>query len=254
MTDADKGSSQRLKSVDHAFKIIDFLRENGPATLSDIASEFDMPMSTAHVYMSTLLDSEYVIKHNNEYKCSLRFLWTGGHIRNEMPIYHAAKSEVESLQEDIGEYANIGTDQNGYMIQLYKSENPDSIDDKAPLGAHFYLHTTATGKAILSEWSQDELDEHIQQFGLPEQTENTVTNRAELERELEDTRERGYAVNDAEHYHGVRAVAVPIIGEAGEVIGAISASGPLSRIRTDRIKEEIAPKLFDKKNIIELKL
>lgn len=254
MTDANTGSSQRLNSVEHAFKIVDYLRTDGPATLSDIAAEFEMPMSTAHVYMSTLLETGYVIESDDEYECSLRFLWTGGYLRNEIPLYRAAKAEVDSLQEEIGEYANVGTNQNGYMVQLYKSENPESIDDKALLGAHLHLHTTATGKAILSEWSDDELDEHVRQLGLPEQTENTITDRAELEAELEDVRERGYAVNDAEHYHGVRAVAVPIIGDDGAVLGAISASGPSSRISTDRIEEEITPKLFHKKNIIELKL
>jgi IclR family acetate operon transcriptional repressor len=254
MTDADTGSTQRLQSVGHAFEIIEYLRKDGPATLSDIAAEFDMPMSTTHVYMSTLLESEYVVKPDDVYKCSLRFLWMGGYLRNGIPLYHAAKTEADSLQEDIGEYANVGTDQSGYMIQLYKSENPDSIDDRASLGAHLHLHTTAIGKAILSEWSSDEFDEHVRQFGLPQQTENTITDRAALEAELEDVRERGYAVNDAEHYDGVRAVAVPITGNDGAVVGGISVSGPLSRIGTDRIEADIAPKLFEKRNIIELKL
>lgn len=50
-------------------------------TLSEIAAEFDMPMSTAHVYMSSLLETEYVIRKGDTYASSLRFLWTGGQLR-----------------------------------------------------------------------------------------------------------------------------------------------------------------------------
>lgn len=98
------------------------------------------------------------------------------------------------------------------MVQLYKSENPDSIDDKALLGAHLSLHATAIGKAILSQWPEVEVDEHVCQVGLPEKTENTITSKEVLKEELEGIRDRGYAINDGEHYHGVRAVATPILG------------------------------------------
>lgn len=254
MTDADAGDVQQLKSVDRAFKVIEYLRANGPARLSEIAAEFDMPMSTAHVYLSTLCETEYVTKREQKYECSLRFLWTGGLLRDEIPLFQVAKSEIDDLQNDIGEHANVAIEQNWYMIQLYKSENPESIDDNASVGAHLHLHTTASGKAMLSRWSEEAIDELVRRRGLPKQTENTITDRDTLVSELEEVREQEYAINDAEHHHGVRAIGTPIISNSGDAIGAISVSGPLSRITTERIEDAIVPKIFNKKNIIELKL
>lgn len=254
MTNDDETGGRRLKSVSRGFEIIEHLRTEGNATLSEIASTFDMPMSTAHIHLATLVESGYVIKENNEYRCSLQFLRTGGELRDRMALFRAAKTEVDDLQQRLGENANVGTIENGYMVQLYKSENPESIDDNAPLGDHLYLHRTATGKSMLSQLSESEIDRIVELRGLPQSTAATINTREELAEELEEIREHEYAINSGEHFAGVRAVAVPILSKTDSVVGAISLSGPLSRMGEERIEEELAPELFDKRNIIELKL
>lgn len=254
MAHDETNGSRHLKSVTRSFNIIEYLRENGPVTLSEIATKFDLPVSTAHIHLSTLVRSNYVIKEENLYRCSLLFLRTGGQLRDRKVLYRAAKSEIDDLQQQVSEIANVGMLENGYMVQIYKSENPESIDDNAPEGAHLYLHTTSTGKAILSQLSEDELDRIIAQRGLPRLTDNTITTRSELVSELQEIRERGYSINRGEHYTGVFAIGTPIISDSGDILGAISISGPLSRIERNRIEDEFTPALFDKKNVIELKI
>lgn len=254
MSHDETNSSRHLKSVTRSFKIIEYLRENGPATLSKIAAEFDLPISTAHIHLSTLVKSDYVIKEDGLYRCSLLFLRTGGQLRDRKVLYQAAKSEIDDLQQQVSEIANVGILENGYMVQLYKSENPDSIDDSAPEGAHLYLHTTSTGKAILSQLSEDELDRIIEQRGLPGLTDDTITTKSELVAQLQEIRERGYSINRGEHYTGVFAIGTPILSDSEDLLGAISISGPLSRIERNRIEDELVPALFDKKNVIELKI
>lgn len=254
MTDRETTSGRQLKSVDRAFNIIEFLREHGPMTLSEIANDFGIPMSTAHIHLSTLVGNNYVVKVDGEYRCSFRFLRTGGELRDRLPLFQAAKDEVDDLQESLGEHANVATIEDGYMIQLYKSENSESIDDNAPLGSHLYLHTTANGKAMLSQLQEAELHEVLELRGLPQLTTATITDRDELREELSAIRERGYAINRGEHFTGVCAVAVPITSKDDGVLGAISISGPTRRMGTERIEDDIAPALFDGKNVIELKI
>lgn len=250
----ETSDARRLKSVDQAFNIIEYLREGGPATLSEIANHFDAPLSTAHIHLSTLVENGYILKEDSEYRCSLRFLRTGGQLRDQMALYQAAKTEVDDLKEELGEYANLSIEENGYMVQLYKSESQTSIDDNASLGAHQHLHSTAMGKAILSQVTEEKLASILEKRGLPKLTEETITSRDALKDELETIEERQYAVNRGEHFAGVCAVAVPILSKGNNVIGAISVSGPLSRMHRERIENDIVPKLFNKKNIIELKI
>ncbi|MFB6077891.1 MAG: IclR family transcriptional regulator [Halarchaeum sp.] len=254
MSGGDDGGGRQLKSVRRAFEIVEHLRASGPATLSDVAASLDVPMSTAHIHLSTLVETGYLVKVDGEYRCSLRFLETGGDLRDEMPLFEVAKAEVDDLQEQLGEIANLGTRESGYLVKLYKAEDETSIDDNAPIGHHFYLHTTAMGKAMLAQLPGDEVDAILDRRGLPQMTEGAIADREALTADLEAARERGYAVNDEEHFGGVRAVAVPIMSDSGEAIGSISLSGPVSRMDDERIGDEIVPALRDKRNVVELRL
>lgn len=254
MTDSGNPDDRRLTSVSQSFTIVEYLREAGAATLSEIAEDLEMPVSTAHIHLATLVDTDYLRKDDGRYRCSFRFLETGGEMRDQMALFQAAKPEIDDLRETSGEHANLTVEEDGYSVQLYKSESPDSVDDNAPLGQHLYLHSTATGKAILAALSPEEVDALIDERGLPQQTDTTITEPDLLRDELADIRERGYSINRGEHFRGVCAVGTSIVSEPDDVIGAISISGPRSRMRPDRIESELAPALLDKKNIIELKI
>ncbi|ELY59016.1 IclR family transcriptional regulator [Natronolimnohabitans innermongolicus] len=254
MGENTKTDTRRLKSVEQSFTIVEYLRERDGATLTEIADDLEMPVSTAHIHLSTLLDTGYVVKVDGEYDCSFRFLATGGEMRDTMALFQATKPEIDDLREQLGEHANLTVEENGYAVQLYKSESPDSVDDNAPLGRHLHLHSTATGKAILARLSEERLEAVLEKRGLPAVTENTVTDEDDLRDELRTIRDRGYSINRGEHYPGVCAVATSIVSEPDGVIGAISVSGPLSRMGTDRIEDELVPKLHNKQNIIELKI
>lgn len=254
MTKSDESDARGLKSIKKAFDIVEYLRGSDGATLSETADDLDLAASTAHIHLSTLADTGYIVRDDDEYRCSFKFLQTGGERRDEMALYNAAKSELDEMQAETGEHTNVTVEERGYAVQLYKSESPKSIDDEASLGDHFYIHSTATGKAMLAEFPDERVTEIIDRQGLPALTDNTITGEDVLREELETIRERGYSINRGEHYPGVCAIGTAIISEPNGAIGAISISGPLSRITTDRIEEELAPALLNRKNIIELKI
>ena len=245
---------RRIKSVDQAFEIIEYIQENREASLSEISEDLGIPASTAHIHLATLVHNRYLKKIGNTYRCSFQFLRIGGRKRDQMALYKVAKPEVDALQNDTGEHANIMVEEGGYTIQLYKSSGAETIDDNAFTGQHFHSHLTATGKAILAQFRQEKVEAIIGEHGLPASTENTITDKDALFNELEEIRERGYSINREEHYPGVYAIGTAIETADGDLPGAISISGPLSRMGDKRIEDELAPKLLTKKNIIELKI
>ncbi len=245
---------RRIKSVDQAFEIIEFIEEKREATLSEIADELDIPVSTAHIHLATLVHNRVLNKIGNTYQCSFQFLRIGGRKRDRMTLFKVAKPELDDLQKDTGEHANVMVEEGGYTIQLYKSSGAETIDDNASTGQHFHSHLTATGKAILAKFPQERVKAIIEEHGLPASTEDTITDEDSFFTELDEIRERGYSINRAEHYPGVYAIGTAIETPDDDLPGAISISGPLSRMGDDRIKDELAPKLLRKKNIIELKI
>jgi DNA-binding IclR family transcriptional regulator len=90
-------------------------------------------------------------------------------------------------------------------------------------------HATSSGKVLLSELPAAELrsrlGEHLTSF-----TPNTVVELGVLETELGTTRERGWAAVNEELEIGLNAVSAPVRDSAGEIVAALSVSGPSYRL------------------------
>ncbi|SEV85276.1 IclR family transcriptional regulator [Natrinema salifodinae] len=252
MIDPQTGASGKtVGAVERAFSIVDALREAGGMTVSEVAESFDMPSSTAHVYLKTLRSVGYVIKDDGEYRLGLRFFRDGIAVRRENGAYISCESEIDELAAETGEVANLGVEENGQRVLLYQAEGSDAVYDNAPPGEYTNMHWTALGKALLAHRPESYIDDVIDVYGLPAQTDRTITDRDSLAAELERIRDQGYALEDEERRAGIRSVAVPIIVDAG-VIGAISLSGPKSRLSDDRIGE-LLDSLRNTANVVELK-
>jgi DNA-binding IclR family transcriptional regulator len=93
----------------------------------------------------------------------------------------------------------------------------------------------------------------VEARGLEQRTDRTIGSLEELLRELETTRERGYAVNDEEAVKGARAVGTAIVVD-GSVVGAISIVGPANRMTDRQLEDGIVDHVLGAANELELKL
>jgi len=107
----------------------------------------------------------------DSYALGPAFLTFGEYVRNSVPLYRAAKGEVDELAVESGECVHLITEENGLESILY-----ESFGDRA-VGREFFmknreetdrhLHYSAAGKSILSEFDEDDVDAVIDQHGLP---------------------------------------------------------------------------------------
>jgi len=66
-------------------------------------------------------------------------------------------------------------------------------------------------------------------------TPSTLTSLMQLKSELENVRRQGYALDNEENVMGARCIGAPILNANGEAVAAISLSGPITRISTEKI-------------------
>ena len=93
------------------------------------------------------------------------------------------------------------------------------------VGRHLDLHCTAQGKALIASLGDEELEKLLAGRELAQFTPRTIRSLSALKAHLAEVRTNGFAVNDQEHVHGVRAVAAPVVDSPGAVIAAISVRG-----------------------------
>jgi DNA-binding IclR family transcriptional regulator len=249
----ENGRKNRIKAAENVFNIVEALEQLDGATMSELANHLDMPKSTAHVYLKTLQDAGYAVKEDTTYRLSLRFLKHGGYTRHGLDLYQAAKTQINELSNETGEVVDIGVEENGKRVLIYKSEGPEGVTQKPVTGEYTHMHMTAIGKALLATLSDERVDEVIETHGLPPATQHTITDRGELFEELETIRNQEYSVENQERREGIRAIAVPIRDDNGHAIGAVSISGPISKLTDDRISNELLDQIRNAVNIIEIR-
>jgi len=242
-----------VKATRVSFEVVEALRTLDGAGVSEIASHLGLPKSTVHDHLRTLEELALVVNEDGAYRVGARFLEFGGYARKRMKVFEVAKPEIKKLAEQTGEHSNLMIEEHGMGIFLYKAEGDNAVKLDTYNGYRVHLQTTALGKAMLAHMPEERVHEILDRHGLPQITERTVTDREKLFEEFEEIREQGYANDFEERVRGMRCVAAPILQD-GTVLGAISVSGPKSRMQGERFDEEIPRQVLRIANVIEVNM
>ena len=251
-----QNSAVPVKASRTTMTIVEALSETDGMGVSALAQEIEMPKSTVHDHLVTLERSGYLLNDGETYRLSSRFLELGGYTRSRNPLFKTAYPEIDELANETGEHANLMIEEDGFGVFLYVGRGPDTVtvDAVHHTGMHVYLHTTALGKSILAHLPAERVDEIIAKHGLPAANDRTITDRDALFDELENIRQQGYSTDDQERIDGMRCIAVPIVTREDGVVGAISISGPISRMQGEYFENELPKMIQQKANIIEVNL
>ncbi|UHQ98842.1 IclR family transcriptional regulator (plasmid) [Natrinema zhouii] len=242
-----------LRCTETSFAILEQIKKLETVTLSMLEETLDRPKSTIHRHLSTLQKLGYVSESDGAYRLSLRFLDLAENARTEYPLYSVLKPEVGDLVEETGERAQVMVEENNRGIYIYQTEGEQAITTDSHLGKEVYLHTVASGKAYLAALSNDRIEKILDAEGLPAVTENTISEREVLFEEIERIRERGYAFNDEEEMHGIRAVGAAICLDDGTPIGAVSLAAPKTRFQGKQYRETYPDLVSDIATILGVK-
>ncbi|MFC6765294.1 IclR family transcriptional regulator [Natrinema soli] len=246
------GRTSTMSSVLRAFTVLETLGEVNGAGPSELAALLDIPKSTAHAYLRTLAETGYVINDGGEYRLSYRFLKTGSQIKHQNGLFQVSEEFLKDLAEQTGELVSLAVEQSGQAVILHKTFGERSLELGIYAGMTIPLHTNATGKVILAHLPDERTDEIIETRGLAQVTDETITDEGTLRAELDEIRERGYAVDWNQQVTGMGLIAAPILVD-GRLDGAIGIVSPTGRIRNDSYQRTLLQKLQETIDSITIK-
>lgn len=214
-----------LRTSSYTLALIDTIAELEGGRVTELADEIGLAPSTVHDHLQTLSEHEYVDKEGDMYVLGPKFFHLGQHVRTRNPLYHEVKKTIGDMIRERDERVMFAIEDCGRLLIMYDVSR-EYIQREHYVGSYNYLHTTAAGKAILSQLPEESVDEIVERQGLAPGTEHALSERSALDRELEIVRDRGYAINEQEDESGVHAVAVPVLNAGDEVCGALGVYGP----------------------------
>ncbi|WP_311170690.1 IclR family transcriptional regulator [Halobellus ordinarius] len=240
-----------LTTVTRAFEVLDLLWELDGAGPSEVAERLDLPDSTVYDYLRSLSETRYVTRVDGEYRLSSYFLTIGGKMKYRNRLFQVAKPEMKRVVSETDELVGLTIENDGRAIVYHQEEGRQALNLGTYTGVATPMHTVATGKVILAHLPAERVDEIIDERGLEQRTEHTITDPEVLKSELAGIREDGYAVDWDEQVIGMGMAAVPILVDDG-VLGSFGLVAPTGRIREEEQQAEFLQKLREMANTVSI--
>ena len=231
--------NEKLNSgVDKTLSLLEFISQNSRGvSLADIVKAVGIPKTTAFRILGALLAREYVTwdRESEKYSIGLKTLEIGLSGLIGQNIVEISIPHMQELSLAVGETSFLAAYNRGDVVYLYKVEGTQSMVTRCTLGSRRPAYCTGLGKAILANLPIEESD-RIFEKPLEKLTDRTVVDRVRLLEEFARIRVEGYAVDDEGIEHGLYCIAVPVFDYTGQVVAAISVSGPVKRMNGNRGK------------------
>lgn len=227
-----------MQSVDRAIEILELLLREGEAGISEIADELGVHKSTASRLVYTLQARDLVEQHGERgrFTIGIGMLRFAGAVTGQIDLARLGTPLVEALAEKLGETVNIAVLDGPVAINVSQARGTSAVAAQNWTGQRTPLHATSSGKVLLASMDEDE-QEQVLAGELIAYTPSTIVEPDELRTVLKRVAEDGYATCFEELEPGLHAVAVEVLGPAGDVVAAISASGPAYRLSRKRIRQ-----------------
>ena len=232
MSNESAGRSLSVRSVERAIAILDLLAQGGWRTGADVARELRVHRSTALRLLATLERHAMVERDTRtaRYRLGRRLAQLASVVSGEVDLRSVARPVCEQLATAVGETATLDVLMGDVIVPIEQATASTSVVSVNWLGRRTPVHCTASGKAIAA-FGPPSVRERLLQLPLDRVTPHTITDRAEFQAQLDETRQSGLARTHEELEVGLDAIAAPVFGADGEVVAALDVSGPSHRLR-----------------------
>lgn len=142
---------------------------------------------------------------------------------------------IHQLRDQLGETTHLAVLDRDTMRLLYldKFTGHESVEMMSRSGSTAPLTCTGLGKVLLAYEPAAAVGDWFKTQAIPRYTPTTITDVDILMSELASIRQNGFGLDREEHEPGIRCIAVPIRDSSGQVIAAISITGPVGRMPED---------------------
>jgi IclR family acetate operon transcriptional repressor len=228
-----------VQSVDRALDLLEALAAaDGETSITSLAAKTGLHVSTVHRLLATLLRRGYVRQNpeTSRYYAGTKLATLAEGRSHFGEMRHRARPILRAITESTRETANLVVLDDTAAVYIDTVPSPQVVRLFTAIGNRVPLHATGAGKCLLAALPTAKRESLLDRVDLRQYTPHTITEPAALRRALDETRERGFAIDDEEYDDGVRCVALPV-GGMNDAVAAISVSAPASRLSRQRCLE-----------------
>lgn len=227
----------RVQCIDRAMELLDLLSESDTLPgLAAVCQGTRLHKSTAHRLLMVLERAGMIERtEENRFRLGLKLYELGLRALDQIDLRTHARPHLLRLSEQVRETVHLGLLQKSTVVYLEKLEAfGRPVCPASNTGASNPVYCTSLGKAMLAFLPPAAAEDIIAGIRFRRFTAKTLCSKEDLRSALDRVRRRGYATDDEEVENGVRCIGAPIFGAGGAPLAAVSISGPVARITSQR--------------------
>ena len=207
-------------------------------TLSELSEKSLLPMSSTHRVVAELVNGGFLVRGSDrKYRIGTR-LWSIGQLAPVSDqLRHRAMPTLARLYEETGENITLAVIDRGQALYVDRIGGERSVHTSTRAGGHLPLHVTGVGKVLLAYQRPEAIAKYLSR-PLTRVTPYSIVDPAKLEKELVETRQRGYSIARQESTAGNGSVAVPIM-QGGRCVAALGIVAHLTHLDVPRLVETL---------------
>jgi DNA-binding IclR family transcriptional regulator len=224
-----------IRALAKAVHLLEQLAEEREATPRRLAELLEEPRTTTYRLLRSLeaLDLVEPGSQPGSYRLGWKLMRLGAAVVERLDERQAALPVMERVHERVGETVFLLVRRGWDAVCIERLEGLRVQSLALRLGGSLPLHAGAGPRALLAWEPRAVWEEYVSAGNLAALTAKTPVSRAALFRELEATREQGYAVSDEDVTPGIASLGAPIFDYAGNVRAALSIGGLKSLVLGD---------------------
>lgn len=247
-------SKNPIQVADRLFLVLETLSETGSLGLLELSNRLSLHKSTVHRLLTSLIHLGYVKQdaETNKYRLTFKIMEIANRMITKLDILEIARPYLKLLMEKTGETVHlVQLDQNEavYIDKVEAYQN--SVRMVSKVGNHIPIYCSGVGKAIAAQLETEELQRIWKDTEIKKRTPYTIITFSDFIKELDNIREKGYALDNEENEMGVRCIAAGLPGYEGNQPYAFSISAPINRMNDEKIEQYSHYVLETKKQLTE---
>ena len=219
-------------TVGKALEVLDQVAAFGrPVRFSEILAGSGFPKPTLYRLVQTLTNQQMLSydPDRQTYTPGIRLVRLAHAAWEQSTLAPVARPFVDALSTQVGETVHLAQLDNAQVLYIDKRNAGNPVQMYSQAGKVGPAYCTGVGKVMLAFSAPQVMDRVIAQQSFHVFTDNTLHDADALRAELADIRDHGYGFDREEHEPGIICVAMPILSQAGRVLGALSVTSTTSR-------------------------
>lgn len=214
------------QAIDRAAELIALVvQAEGACSFTDLVGRTGLAKSTGSRLLQALERHHLLERADDGYRPGALFAVYAARHEPMVELERLATPVLRRLGERTGETVNLAVPRGHSVVQIAQVDSTYLLGATNWVGVEVPAHCTALGKVF---YAFDRIA--LPATPLERRTARSPRTAAELNRQLATVRDLGFAVARGELEPGLDAVAAPIRGVGGQVIAALSVSGPDVRL------------------------